>query len=223
MRKFPLFVPFTIAAFFLGCTEDKTSTDEYLDNYFIDIEEDEEPPLLFSIVVNGDTVKMLENDIQTLEGKYTDPTLSVSVHNWRQFPHGGISFEYPRNFSFEAEFDSYGKIWTLSGNSLTIMYIKMNGFLTIDMYTNELKSQFGQDNCKVEEITKTMNGETFDGRLLTVTLLTQNLNMEILEIDGDETKDFLVFQDAPNELESESGEYTKTMARVNETFKLSEF
>src|SRR5690349_4597241 len=68
-------------------------------------DETKEPKLGFTVRVGSTELHLSEGDQLPAKGTFTDPSVSVTVDPERVFTHAGLSFAYPRNFSFEAELD----------------------------------------------------------------------------------------------------------------------
>jgi hypothetical protein len=68
-------------------------------------DESREPPLLFSVSVGAVTVPATEGEAVSVAGTFQDPRVTVRPEPHRLFPYGGVSFHYPRGFTFEADLD----------------------------------------------------------------------------------------------------------------------
>jgi hypothetical protein len=116
---------------------------------------------------------------------------------YREFNYGGVSFQYPRAFAFEADVkDGDYKNWTLSGNDLKIMYFIMNEDLTSEAYADEMIKQFGARNSKKSPITSDLLGGKKEGTRVEVTLAGIKLSMDILCLPFQGGTRVLVIQDS---------------------------
>ncbi|MFN8391241.1 MAG: hypothetical protein U0136_13195 [Bdellovibrionota bacterium] len=85
--------------------------------------EDVEPVRSFTLQIGKASRQLTLDTPLTVPGSFTDPTVKLTAASTRRFPYGGISFEYPAQFTWEADVKSSAyKAWTLSGNDLKIMY-----------------------------------------------------------------------------------------------------
>src|SRR6188508_2535975 len=84
-------------------------------------DETREPPAKYRLEVDGKAYAIAEGEALKLTGTLTDPTVKLLVEPYREFAHGGVTFLYPRSFTFEADLqDADAKNWTLSGNDFKI-------------------------------------------------------------------------------------------------------
>lgn len=205
---------------FISCMQ-KEKNSSLLNGSSININENEEPPLIFKVSINDSTYNMFENEKKIIIGNFSEPEVTIKTHQWRHFPHGNLSFEYPKNFSFEAEFDMFNKIWTLSGNDLTIMYMKLSVDLEEDEYVYDLITEFGEENCSVSTMNRKISNRVFKGTKLSINIINQNLEMEIYKITTSDGKsNFLIFQDSLDDLKMHSKEFQIAIKRISKTLKV---
>ena len=113
-------------------------------------DESAEPPLKYSVKVGERTVTISEGQTVQLDGTFSNPEITVTAQPYRVFPYQGLTFNYPRSFTFEADLDDRNaKIWTLSGNDFKIMYFVLNESVSTDDFANNMIDQFGRENAKV--------------------------------------------------------------------------
>lgn len=116
---------------------------------YAEINESLEPPIKYRLIVEGKPYTMIENEPLKIPGTLKDPTIKLEAEPNREFTYGGISFLYPKNFSFKADLsDTSNKDWTMVGNNLYVIYTNMVEELTLEEYVEALFNEFGKSNCK---------------------------------------------------------------------------
>ncbi|MCU0962478.1 MAG: hypothetical protein MUF48_20475 [Pirellulaceae bacterium] len=185
-------------------------------------DESKEPPLEFAVIVDDKSVTINEGQTIQLDGTFTNPRISVTPQPYRVFPYQGITFKYPRSFTFEADLaDPDAKHWTLTGNDLTIMFFVMNARLTTGEFANNMIDQFGRENCKVNDANAkiTLGSQSLSGTSIQVTVATHKMVMDIYRIPsrGEVTK-LLVFQDSLDDTGNRSKEGRQTLEDMKASF-----
>jgi len=178
--------------------------------------------LEFVVKVGDKSITITEGETTQLDGAFTNPMISIAPQLYRVFPYQGITFKYPRPFTFEADLaDPDRKIWTLSGNDLKIMYFVLNARLTTGEFANNMIDQFGRENCKVTDANAkiTLGKQTLSGTSIHVTLATHKMVMDIYQIPsrGAVTK-LLVFQDSLDDTGNRSNEGRQTLKDMAASF-----
>ena len=123
-------------------------------------DETKEPPLNLTLLVDGKPIPIELGRKRKLIGEFKNPTIAVRAAATRRFSYGGISFEYPTNFSWEAEVtgNDYGR-WTMDGNDCIIMYFVVGYEFTPALYAKGAAKQFGAKNTTVTPFRRKL-GET---------------------------------------------------------------
>ena len=188
------------------------------------IDESIEPPLTYSIKVGDKTATLSEGETVQLDGTFANPTITVTAQPHRVFPYQGVTFEYPRSFTFEADLeDRNAKNWTLSGNDLKIMYFVLNVSLSTDDFANNMIDQFGRENATVvnANATITLGKQKLAGTSLRVTLASHTMVMDIYRIPsrGTQTK-LLVLQDSLDDSGNRSKESKRILAEIQSSFTI---
>jgi hypothetical protein len=98
-----------------------------------------EPPLGYTLIINGVEKRVILGSDLQIQGNFTNPTIKIVPDKEREFLHGGFSFKYPSYFTFESdiESDKY-KNWTMSGNDFKIMIFKVKGIFTPESYARDI-------------------------------------------------------------------------------------
>lgn len=187
-------------------------------------DESKEPPLEFVVNVGNKSVTINEGETAQLDGAFTNPKISITPQPHRVFPYQGITFRYPRSFTFEANLtDPDAKNWTLSGNDLTIMYFVLNTRLTTGDFGNNMIDQFGRKNCKVTDANGkiTLGEQTLSGTTIQVNVATHKMVLDIYRVPsrGAVTK-LLVFQDSLNDRGNRSNEGKQALKEIQSSFTI---
>ena len=128
-------------------------------------DETNEPPLELTLFVNGKPYPVALGREQKLSGEFKNPTVVVHAAKTRRFSYGGLSFEYPAAFTWEAEIESSAyRSWTISGNDTKIMYFVLNAEFTPESFTKALVAQFGAANTTITPVTRTLGKSILKGK-----------------------------------------------------------
>ena len=82
----------------------------------------QEPPMIFYLEAGGKKTPIELGKPFKLDALPSASTAILRAEPYRVFPYAGISFRYPRSFTFETDFKTKGvRIWSLEGPSYLIM------------------------------------------------------------------------------------------------------
>lgn len=222
MKNQSLIIISFIILFSQTSCENKNESRINFKDFEISLSKDEEPPLIFELKSENVTQYFVENKPKRWNGLSKESETKISVYDWKLFPHSNLEFEYPRTYSFEADFSITNRIWTLSGNDFVVMIIRPIFEIDIKEYVDEMINQFGKSNCSTNKIIKKINTSKLNGIKLSVTLAGIDLEIDILEvIDKSGKKSLLVFQDTLSDTKENSKESKSTMERIRQTFKIN--
>ncbi|MFC7772394.1 hypothetical protein [Flavobacterium sp. GCM10027622] len=222
MKKIFLFLVSIIIAFTQTSCDQKRESKISFKDFEVNLAKDEEPPLIFELKSENGTEYFIENQSKKWKGLDKGTQTTISVYDWKMFPHNNIQFEYPRTYTFEADLSTTNDIWTLSGNDFKIMIIRPLVELDVKEYVNEMISQFGKANCSTKKITKKINTYRLDGMKLSATLSGIPIEIDVFEIiDKSGNKSLLVFQDALTDNNENSNESRSTMKRIEQTLQIN--
>jgi hypothetical protein len=89
---------------------------------------DQEPPQIFYLEVDGKKVPIELDKPFPTESLKGSKSVILRVEPFRVFRYGGLTFQYPREYNFEADHSTPGLgLWTLSGNDCVIMVQRFEG------------------------------------------------------------------------------------------------
>ena len=186
------------------------------------VDESKEPPQQFKLTIGDNSVPLVEGEPVRIDGTFTNPQVKLTPEPYRLFPYAGVAFEYPRSFTFEADFENpRHRSWTLSGNDFKIMYFDVKAPLTPGNYADELIAGLGEAQCKVmdPDAKVTLGKHTLSGTKLLMTVANQPVSFEIYALPapaGAKGARLLVFQDNVDEA---GGGHTKEGVATLEVLK----
>src|SRR5688572_8619021 len=104
----------------------------------------EEPALSYTLRLDKETVRLTPGTAVEIKGRFDNPKATLVPDTERLFTYGQITFKYPANFAFEADFDTEGvKLWTLDGNSFVIMVHQYESIeMTPRAFADQLKGHY---------------------------------------------------------------------------------
>jgi hypothetical protein len=180
-----------------------------------------EPPLNYTLKIGDQNVRLVPGTEVELKGTFTNPKVTLVPDDHRLFTYGGVTFGYPSDFAFEADFSEKGlKSWTLDGSDFVIMVhcYEAEKITPADIATS-LKEVFGKSS-KTEPISHTFNGKKLAGLRIHATVAETTFFQDILALPSDEGSRLLILQDRPKDAKVSDAETKKVMKLLNETLKL---
>jgi hypothetical protein len=185
-------------------------------------DESREPPLLFSVSVGPAMVSVTEGETVPVAGSFKDPPVTVRPEAHRVFPYGGISFRYPRTFTFEADLDDPDiRSWTLSGNDFKVIYFVFSVPVTPEGQTKETCKSYG--NCRFLDRSANLKlaGVTLTGVRVEATIQGNRMTHEAYQVPtkGKGSR-LLVFQDWPGDGEPRSREGAEALRMLISSFRV---
>jgi hypothetical protein len=189
-------------------------------------DESQEPPLQFEVIIGDKSFAVTEGESAQAIGEFNDPIISVTPQPLRVFPYQGISFSYPRSFTFEADLkDPDNKSWTLSGNDFKIIYFVMNVRLSTGEFANSMIDLMGHRQAKVTNpnAQMTLGKHALSGKTLELTLASHKSTMDIYRLpSAKRVTRFLVFQDSLDAQGNRSREGTQALKELASSFSVQE-
>lgn len=180
----------------------------------------QEPPISYTLTIDGQAHVVPEGVPTRLTGTFKDPMVALKPAATRTFAYGGVRFEYPATFNWEAEIEGpLEKTWTLSGNDFIIIYFIVPKKVTLDVLAQGMVKQFGAENTRIAKAQRQLGGKLYHGRRLAVTLAGTVQTMEIYSLPlhpkGMRT---LMFQDTQPDNAKQSKEGTEALALFARSF-----
>ncbi|CAN5872214.1 hypothetical protein BH11BAC4_BH11BAC4_04660 [soil metagenome] len=176
-----------------------------------------EPKSTFEVKISGKTIQLSEDEVLAMDTTLVNPVISIKLSEYKKFDNGSMSFQYPRNLSFEFEQDFGYKNWTFSGNSLVVLVFELDAKTTVTTLVDEMVKKFGKKNCSIEDFEKELGHKKWTGKRLNVSLAGQKLRLDCFEIKLDDFKSrFIYFQDSL-EAGANSAEYLRGFNIIDST------
>jgi len=155
-----------------------------------------EPRSTFELNINGKKYIVSEDEELKLDTLISKPVISVKMSKYKKFNNAYVSFDYPRNLSYEFDEDAGYRNWTLSGNSFIILVFEIDGETTLASLLNRMVEKFGKENCTIENYQKELGKRKWNVEKLHVSIAGQKLILECFDIKLSDTKSrFIYFQD----------------------------
>lgn len=184
------------------------------------MDESQEPQVQYTLEINGQEHGVLLNKPLEISGVYENPKVLLKAEPTRHFSYGGIAFQYPASFSWEAEIEAQNqKTWVLSGNDFKIMYFVLPQAISVDSYIQAIAKQFGAADTRISDAERTIGGNTNAGKLLFVKVAGAALKFEVYALPAELGSKLLVFQDSPPDDKVNSEESKTTLALFLSSFK----
>ena len=160
--------------------------------------------------------------LEALSGK---KTATLRAEPYRVFQYAGLSFRYPRGFSFEANLENRGvSLWTLDGNDVVIMVHQYAG--TRDhaalcrLVIKQITEQYADAKYRELETKLKLNGAPLNGRRIEVTLANTLVHQDVFSFPSGETSVVLILQDTPDANSKSSVERITAERMLRESLRL---
>lgn len=183
-------------------------------------DDSQEPPLAYTLTIDGQAHALTQGAPTQLTGTFRDPTVVLTAASTRQFTYGGVAFEYPATFNWEAEIEGpLTKTWTLSGNDFNIIYMVVPQKIASEAYAQGVAEQLGAKDSRITSSSRQFGGRSFNGHRLTVTIADTLQTMEFytLALKPKGTR-VLMLQDSPPSRNGQSKEASDALALLARSF-----
>lgn len=182
--------------------------------------EDTEPPLNYTLKIGDESVRIVPGVAVDVKGAFTDPVVTLVPDAHRSFGYGGMTFSYPSNFAFEADFSTNGlKMWTLDGNNFVIMvhHYEAESVAPADLAA-VMKKSYGA-GTKSEPVSHTFNGHKLAGVRIRATVAGTSLIQDILALPAKQGGRILILQDLSPQEKVSDDESKQVLKLLGETLK----
>ena len=171
-------------------------------------DENAEPERAYTLLIDGQEVALQPGVEFQLEGKFENPTMKLELGSTRHFRYGGISFEYPANFVWEADVsDPSFRMWTMDGADVTLMVLRTSFGFTADEFVESLADEF--DSFESDPITQELGSLTLQGQAVTTEVAQSVLTYDVFEVPSEVGSTLLILMDA-----TDDGLHTEEYRRV---------
>ena len=146
-------------------------------------DESQEPPLKYTLEINGQGHELVLDKPVKLQGEYSNPKVVLRASSIRHYTYGDITFQYPASFAWEAEIEGHNeKTWILSGNDFKIMYFILPDVLSVEAYSQAMAKQYGKGSTRISDTERELGGQRHNGKLLFVKLAGTTLSLEVYSL-----------------------------------------
>ena len=186
--------------------------------------EKREPPMIFSLEIDGKKIPIELDKPIDLETKGPGAKVTLRAEPHRVFSFGGLRFHYPRDMGFEADLGTEGlKLWTLDGNAVVIMvqyYKERQDYEDLRKeYTDNMVKSVGRRNVKVESSTLTLQKKTLTGSTLRLNMAGTKLAQSVYSFQVGDDSVVLVLQDSLTDDGAITEEFARSLKLMQETFQ----
>lgn len=184
------------------------------------VDETREPSLKLTLLIGDRSVPLELDKPQKLEGEFRNPVVRVKAAPTRTFSYGGIAFDYPSSFTWEADIEGPNyRNWTMSGNDSKIMYFVLQAPFTPQLYAEGVAEEFGEGNSKITPIRREFGGRRFEGQRVTANIAGSKIIQDALAIPAPNGQwRLLVLQDVAPEVTPKLTEPRSVLRLLTETF-----
>ncbi len=177
-----------------------------------------EPPLPHFLQIGEERYEFKLGEKLPVKGSFVDPVITVHAGDYRVFDYGGVRFEYPAKFGWEAEQDGDTRTWTLSGNDFKILYFRMKVGFSAERYAEKIRERMPKSS-PVVPIERDFGGKRIVGAQVVAHFSEYAVRHEAFEIPVKDGAAMLVFQDADNGGKG-STEAAQTLPRMLSSFRI---
>lgn len=163
------------------------------------VDETVEPADNFKLLLDGQETRLVpEKPFEiTIKGEKIKGLLQVEP--LKIFNYGGISLQYPRHFTFEADLsDKDVSLWNLSGSNCVLMIQLYPAEMDHKIMAQMLQPRFGEKNSIVSDCTLALKGNETKGSKLTTTIGDSSITQEIYSFRVQGGSLLLILQDTLN-------------------------
>jgi len=209
----------TLVTFFAPLTTPSSTGAPCLDAPGAAVDDSTEPPLLYTLEIDGKAHTVALDTPVTIAGDFKDPKVVLKASSTRRFNHGGVAFDYPAFFTWEASIEGPSeKTWTLSGNDFVIMVFEMPGPVSADEFSKGMAEQFHEGRTRLSTTDRLIGGRKREGQLLRVSIAGTELRLEIYALPSKTGSRLLVLQDSTGDDGAMSKEGAKAVALLSSSF-----
>ena len=179
-----------------------------------------EPVQKLVLNIGGKAVPMVIGKEVKIEGEFKEPTAIIEAASVRSFDIGGIRFDYPAGYNWEAERDDTSHTWTMEGPDVTLMVFRFDKGMDAGGLADAVAKRHGRNAVKTE-ITEMHGGREFIGWKISGKISGIPIKIRVFSIPFKQGS--LIFQivDSPGTAKEESPEFMSTMELLGKTLTIS--
>ncbi len=159
-------------------------------------DESQQPPLLYTLTID-DKSQIIQLDTPTkIDCSLVNPTVVLSASPVRHFSYGCIEFDYPANYTWEAEImDDMDKQWTLSGTDATIIISLNPEQVGTKDVAQALFEGFSKNSPTITLCERVIGDTTYKGQCVTVRFSETTLVTEVYAFPSEYGSRIFMLQD----------------------------
>lgn len=145
-------------------------------------DESAEPLRAYTLSLDGQQFELQPGKPIQIEGKFEDPEAELKLGDTRHFAYGGLTFDYPAHYVWEADLeDPMVKIWTMDGADVTLFVLRSEFEWAAQEYA-EVVADSLESEGEIVPLTRTYGGQTLRGVQLRARAAGFALTYEVLNI-----------------------------------------
>ncbi|MGE3806498.1 MAG: hypothetical protein AB7K24_17665 [Gemmataceae bacterium] len=186
--------------------------------------ETKEPPQIFYLEFNGKKIPVeLDKPIKT-DAFGGANAVTLRVEPYRVFPYGGLSFHYPREYSFEVSIEDEVSSWTLDGTDCILMVHRFHAEIghqeAVDAVETQLLAAYKKHKIKKSAVKLNIRGKEIKGRSIVVELVEGvSIRQDLYSFPAGKSAVILIIQDSPGDDGKPSADWTRAVKLLGETFR----
>lgn len=179
------------------------------------------PPIAYTLEINGRPYVVVPDKPLTIEGEFKNPTLTLRVAKTRTFRAAGIAFDYPADFTYEADVsDPEVRTWTMSGNDVTLIVFQFSDEVTSEELADSTAEALAVEQVDSQPIKLKLGDNAHAGVRTTMQFATQTLIQQTVGLPSSGSGSrILVIQEVRTEGEAEAAELPATLQLLSSSFK----
>lgn len=171
-------------------------------------DENAEPERAYTLQVDGQQVALQPGVEVQLEGRFENPTVKLVLGSTRNFRYGGVSFDYPANFVWEADVsDPSFRMWTMDGADVSLMVFRTSFGFSAEEFVDSLAEEF--DSFESNPISQELGALKLQGQAVTTEVAQSVLTYDVFEVPSEVGSTLLILMDA-----TDDGLHTEEYRRV---------
>ena len=147
-------------------------------------DEHAEPERAYTLMVDGQEVALQPGVEVQVQGKFENPTVKLELGATRHFRYGGIAFDYPAGFVWEADVaDPSFRMWTMDGASVSLMVFRTSFGYSVEEFVESLAEEF--DSFESMPIQQELGTLELQGETVTAEIAQSVLTYDVFEIPSE--------------------------------------
>ncbi|HVK07298.1 MAG TPA: hypothetical protein VM597_00840 [Gemmataceae bacterium] len=187
--------------------------------------EDREPPQIFYLEFDGGRVPIeLDKPLGT-DALGGVKAITLRAEAYRVFPYGGVRFNYPREYTFEADLETKDvSMWTLSGNDCKILVQRYRGQADhraiLESVKKSMLARYKDPGARESAAALSVRGADLEGRRIEARVATTLIRQDLYSAPAGPDTVLLILQDSPREDGEPSADWARAERMFRETMKL---